>query len=422
MRRLLHGGLCACVLAGTAWSAHALDAEGVYAKVVPSVWTIVASNAQARTRSQGSAVVVGPGRLVTNCHVLARMTRIEVIKDNVSYTGQLEFPDPDNDLCQVRVANFTAPAVALAETEQLRVGMRVYAIGTPQGLETTLSDGLLSGLRRDESGRLVFVQTTAPISPGSSGGGLFDSEGRLVGITTFIRRESQNINLAVPSWQVAELPERGRQMLDRRSAAAPAGAPAPTGAVSGNTAPDAQRRAGDWFEYVITDAVSKGRQSVFLKVDHVHEDRVVFNGGAREEDLSGRVLLSTAYALTELDAVTPPGGWLPQGQAVPARRAFKFRTRILDREAHFDLTASMSGEQVVRVKAGSFAAVRIDLDGWHGRQGVFSMPSVRYNATVWYAPQLQRVIRFTVQTRTPNVGAAGWFWVDESLELERTGR
>ena len=79
----------------------------------------------------------------------------------------------------------------------LEIGETVYAIGNPQRLELTVSDGLLSGKR--SAGELRLVQTTAPISPGSSGGGLFDSRGNLVGITTSTRRDAQNINFAIPA-------------------------------------------------------------------------------------------------------------------------------------------------------------------------------------------------------------------------------
>jgi serine protease Do len=74
-------------------------------------------------------------------------------------------------------------------------GERVYSIGTPAGLELTMTDGLLSG-KRLTSGQ-HFVQTSAPISPGSSGGGLFDEAGNLIGITTFRLKDSENLNLAI---------------------------------------------------------------------------------------------------------------------------------------------------------------------------------------------------------------------------------
>ncbi len=75
------------------------------------------------------------------------------------------------------------------------VGERVFTVGSPSGLDNTLGEGIISGLRSRKSQRLV--QTTAQISPGSSGGGLFDTAGRLVGITTFMLRDSQSLNFAI---------------------------------------------------------------------------------------------------------------------------------------------------------------------------------------------------------------------------------
>jgi len=393
----------------------------LFAKVVPSVWTVVATDAQGRSGAQGSAVVIGPGRLVTNCHVLTRMTRFQVMKDNVSYGGKLEFPDPENDLCQIRVDNFHAPAVELADMGALHVGARVYAIGTPRGLETTLSDGLLSGLRRDDGGQLMFVQTTAPISAGSSGGGLFDTEGRLIGITTFIRRESQNINLAVPANRVAELPARGRLLLEQRTAAnAVRPAEAAPGPTAGAVELTAERRPGDWFEYVITENITQLRSTVSLQVDRVVGDRVIFNGGARVEGLAGQVLESTSSALVELDAVTPPGGWAPNGRVMSGVHPIKFSTTLQSSPVSFDLTAVASAEQPIRVGAGEYNAVRIDLRGWITRLSItrLSTTSVPYQATVWYAPTLNRVVRFSVEFRT----SSKTMWVHEAMELARAGR
>jgi serine protease Do len=404
--------------------AGALEADALFAKVAPSVWTVVATDAQGRSGTQGSAVVIGPGRLVTNCHVLARMTRFQVTKDNVSYGGKLEFPDPENDLCQIRVDNFHAPAVELADMAALRVGARVYAIGTPRGLETTLSDGLLSGLRRDDSGQLMFVQTTAPISAGSSGGGLFDAEGRLIGITTYIRRESQNINLAVPANRVAELPARGRLLLEQRTAApAVRSAEAAPGASAGAVELTAERRPGDWFEYVITDQQTKLKSVVNLKVDRVEGGRVIFNGGARVEDPAGQVLAATSAALVELDMVTPPGGWAPGGQVMSGVHPLKLKVSASGQSqpTTYDLLAVASPEQKLHVGEVEYSAVRIDLRGWHGRVFGNFFINVPYRATVWYAPGLNRVIRFNVEFRS-DAGAASSLRVNETLELVRAGR
>ena len=77
----------------------------------------------------------------------------------------------------------------------MKVGERVYTIGAPSGLERTLGEGLISGLRTTEEGKLI--QTSAPISPGSSGGGLFDSSGHLIGVTSFLLKDAQSLNFAI---------------------------------------------------------------------------------------------------------------------------------------------------------------------------------------------------------------------------------
>jgi hypothetical protein len=223
-RRLIGSaaGLC-WLLSGTT---HALEPDTIFERVSPSVWTVRALDAQEKPITSGSAVVVGPGRLITNCHVLRQARSIQIRQDNVTYAATLEFPDAERDLCQLAVRNFRAPALTIAPAGTLKVGQRVYAIGSPQGLELTLSDGLISSLRSGEGGA-PLIQTSAPISPGSSGGGLFDTEARLIGITSFQRKESQNLNFALPAQWIAEVPERGQAALDKRLEATAMAAVAP---------------------------------------------------------------------------------------------------------------------------------------------------------------------------------------------------
>ena len=91
-------------------------------------------------------------------------------------------------------------------TNEVRVGQRAYAIGAPQGLELTLSEGLISSLRATTNGSII--QTTASISPGSSGGGLFDANGQLIGIVTFQSKTGQNLNFALPAHWISEMKPR----------------------------------------------------------------------------------------------------------------------------------------------------------------------------------------------------------------------
>ena len=84
----------------------------------------------------------------------------------------------------------------------VKVGERVFTVGAPQGLELSLADGMISSKRTSDNWR--YFQTSAPISKGSSGGGLFDAQGNLVGITTFMLKDSQNLNFAIAAEEFAK--------------------------------------------------------------------------------------------------------------------------------------------------------------------------------------------------------------------------
>jgi tetratricopeptide (TPR) repeat protein len=121
----------------------------------------------------------------------------------VLWPANVVYLDPDHDLCQLNVTRLVTQPVPIRRSASLSVGERVFAIGAPEGLELKLSEGLISGLREYQNAHLI--QTSAAISPGSSGGGLFDSQGRLVGITTYFLKEGQNLNFALPGEWVESL-------------------------------------------------------------------------------------------------------------------------------------------------------------------------------------------------------------------------
>jgi serine protease Do len=183
--RLMALWLAATLAAPLSSAQDTMSAEQLYQYLAPSVWLVRSLDADGLLVSTGSAVVTGVETLLTNCHVLKGAKRLVVRNDNVLHEARLRHIDVERDLCEISARNLRAPAVALGDSDQLTVGQKVYALGNPRGLELTLSDGIVSALRRDEDLRhLHFIQTTAPISPGSSGGGLFDNQGRLIGITT----------------------------------------------------------------------------------------------------------------------------------------------------------------------------------------------------------------------------------------------
>jgi tetratricopeptide (TPR) repeat protein len=182
--------------------------EQIFVQVSPSVVVVDIFDAKGKSIGLGSGAVIGAGQVITNCHVAQKGNSLQVRQSGKSFKATLQYANPDRDLCQLSVPDLQALPVALGTAKKLRVGQRVYAIGAPQGLELTLSEGLISSLRLYEGSQ--YIQTSAAISPGSSGGGLFDDQGRLVGITTFQFIEGQNLNFALPVDWIAELPKRAQ--------------------------------------------------------------------------------------------------------------------------------------------------------------------------------------------------------------------
>lgn len=213
--RTLRSCAAAAVAAGLAAPALAgLAPDELFRRLSPSVWRVVTSDAAGRAIATGSAVVVGPGVLVTNCHVLKGAAGVALRSGDRTVAARLLHADTERDLCELS-APVGASAAPLAPGPA-QIGQRVYTIGSPRGLDATLSDGLVSGLRRDAAGTLVYIQISAPISPGSSGGGLFDEEGRLLGITSAgVAGDAQNLNFARPAAQIPEIPARSAAALQR---------------------------------------------------------------------------------------------------------------------------------------------------------------------------------------------------------------
>ncbi|MFT3734534.1 MAG: serine protease [Rhodocyclaceae bacterium] len=208
--------LLALLLAAPA--AQAMEPDQLFKLISPSVWLVRTFDNGGVPVGSGSAVVVEPRKLITNCHVLKKANRFSLVKDKVSYPGKLELIDLERDLCMVSVADasFDAPVVKRAGVKQLSVGQRVVTLGNPRALEMTLADGLLSRLQYGDDDKIEAIQTSAPFSPGSSGGGLFDFEGRLIGITQRIAvgNNAQNLNFALPVEWLDDLSERSKAQLD----------------------------------------------------------------------------------------------------------------------------------------------------------------------------------------------------------------
>jgi Trypsin-like peptidase domain len=176
-----------------------------------SVASVVVYDKTDKAIGQGSGFFVdSEGKLVTNFHVI-KMAASAVVKcaDGGFYqvAGVLA-TDEKNDLAVLKVSGKDFKVLSLADSNAVRVGDKVLAIGSPLGLEETVSDGLISGIREIEGVR-VF-QTTAAISPGSSGGALLNVHGQVVGVTAFQLTAGQSLNFAVPANYLKPLLAGGR--------------------------------------------------------------------------------------------------------------------------------------------------------------------------------------------------------------------
>lgn len=171
-----------------------LSPDVLFETLAPAIYVVEATRLDGAL-SQGSAVAVSPHYLLTNCHVVSGARVLSMTQKGKRLGVELAAANVPSDSCVLRSGVRLPSYVPVRKYGSIRVGERAYSIGAPLGLELTLSDGLISGKRSHEGVR--FIQTTAPISPGSSGGGLFDANGNLVGITTFVLKGSQNLNFAI---------------------------------------------------------------------------------------------------------------------------------------------------------------------------------------------------------------------------------
>jgi len=193
-------GLICLMGLGGAWSmTPAQPVVAIAREQAPAVVLIEALDDQGQVSGQGSGfLVTGVGTVVTNLHVLRGAARIQVrlASGDLYQTTELVDVDEVRDLALVRIRGYGLPTVTLGDSDTVEVGQPVVVISSPSGLTNSLSTGILSGIRRLETHRIF--QMTAPIGQGSSGGALFDSQGRVIGVVTYRLQGGQNLNFAIP--------------------------------------------------------------------------------------------------------------------------------------------------------------------------------------------------------------------------------
>jgi len=183
------------------------DAEDLFKRISPSIVTIHTFDEREYPQGQGSGVVIGKDRVVTNCHVLREADSLKISSGSEEYAASWIRTDPSRDICVLSVNGIAASPIDIRKMGDVKIGETVFAIGNPLGFGLSVSSGLISGISpyRDEQ----VIVASIPLSPGSSGGGLFDTKGQLLGITTAILTAGQNLNIVLPAEWIAELSKRG---------------------------------------------------------------------------------------------------------------------------------------------------------------------------------------------------------------------
>lgn len=180
--------------------AHAETTQEIAKRAFRSTVLLVMEDANGQPLSLGSGFIVREGQIATNLHVVEGAAKgyAKRVGQKTKYNIEgITAVDLKRDLVILKLSTPSVQPLSLGNSDAVQVGESVYAVGNPQGLEGTFSQGIVSGIRDIDTDKLL--QITAPLSPGSSGGPVLNTQGEVIGVSVATYLGGQNLNFAIPS-------------------------------------------------------------------------------------------------------------------------------------------------------------------------------------------------------------------------------
>ncbi len=197
---MLVGGLL-----GVAIAAHAMSPQEIFRQAERQVFVLEVLNEQGAVFSYHTAVLLDRDTLAAQCDWVQAAPNLRLRQGAESYPARIAQKDSARNLCLLHAPGVGAASVKLRD-DVPQAGEQVYALSNALGLGVGIAQGVVAGVRTSQGE--VFIQHTAAIAPGSEGGGLYDIEGRLVGLIAYRQRDGQNVNFAVPAKWLKEIGQR----------------------------------------------------------------------------------------------------------------------------------------------------------------------------------------------------------------------
>jgi S1-C subfamily serine protease len=203
---VLPQAIAASFIAVLSQNTFALAPADIFRQAQHQVVALDLLNEQGQVLSSNTALLIDNNKAATQCDLLSGATSLRVTQGSTTFSVKLDKKDGARNLCLLSVPGASFSNVNFIQDKEPVIGSKIYAISNALGLGLSISEGVVAGIRefRGES----YIQFTAAIAPGSAGGGLFDADGKLIGLINYRQMDGQNVNFAVPARWLTQIEQR----------------------------------------------------------------------------------------------------------------------------------------------------------------------------------------------------------------------